>query len=891
MSDEKGGLQLVFGLGKTPTSPGIIRVNSEMNSEYESSAAESENEGPNTVIQFQFSNSSLHSAAKSSSGKKSMIKEKQKLIEGSMSKLLKSFKDRDQYQFFLYPVDPAIAPGYLDAIKMPMDFSTMEEKINKHQYNSLDGFVSDFELVCNNCMAYNLQDSVYYKAGKKLLNIGLKHVLKEKKVLKKALVEFDEVQEGPTHVDLSGGIENNESEGNSGSTASVATGTQKKYTPLSKQVAATAQESNLSNRIKSQYDDPKMALRVRQTALKASEDARKRLARPVFGCNKIIKKMVDVDEADAKGEGKDKASSSSHKRKEYRFVYEEISKNQHCKLDFVNGQGDHVAGDELLSNILDKNNPPNQNKDKLVNNISENWNDCTKDAYYQSLREMKDFYKESNKKGLKVETLLEGSYTPAYAIDTMNSKSQLTAPQIDAAKAVFGSVNAFTYAKSLRNMAKELDMSVKGKGDVAQAQVESLLEYLTEKRYKADEWVEKTLLEEIDGFQLAENESDHVTMDELEVLKTLERDGIKIPTFIGRKKSTPDNKDINTKSDDSEPSVFDNSNNDSGKGGGKAIQKLLDENALLLRRLEQVQLKRVKENKISATYSSVERSIANEIVHRLQLMLKKTTPEAIAKGIKANEGVTVSGEDSVSTTASRNHSRVGSLNVSQSNSRAITPIPTIAPIQSSQSLLGDKNPPAVSSSVDKTSPMVASSMSQVTKSSQSLSGDKNPSAVTSSVDKTSPMVASSISQATNSTVSISTSAPNMSNTTDVNNVSDKEEASGVAISNDYKDVLSKNHNPDTTTTIKNLHKDDDGAEGVAVVNSSNSPNTDLNFPIPSTASTSVDAMDIEVDVVGTSPNASTSGHVEREHGPNIDVPQVERSIGEAGNISIAQLFS
>ena len=47
---------------------------------------------------------------------------------------------KDDYAFFLKPVDIEKVPGYLDAITQPMDFGTMTEKVAKSKYRSLDEF-------------------------------------------------------------------------------------------------------------------------------------------------------------------------------------------------------------------------------------------------------------------------------------------------------------------------------------------------------------------------------------------------------------------------------------------------------------------------------------------------------------------------------------------------------------------------------------------------------------------------------------------------------------------------------------------------------------------------------------------------------------------------------
>lgn len=47
---------------------------------------------------------------------------------------------KDDYAFFLTPVDPSQTPGYSDVIKRPMDLGTMTIKVNKGKYRSLEDF-------------------------------------------------------------------------------------------------------------------------------------------------------------------------------------------------------------------------------------------------------------------------------------------------------------------------------------------------------------------------------------------------------------------------------------------------------------------------------------------------------------------------------------------------------------------------------------------------------------------------------------------------------------------------------------------------------------------------------------------------------------------------------
>jgi len=86
--------------------------------------------------------------------------------------LLLMLEKKDLNNFFTSPVSDTFAPGYSNIIKEPMDFTTMREKIEDAKYKSLEVFRYDFNLICNNCMTYNLPDTVYYKTAKKLQQQG-----------------------------------------------------------------------------------------------------------------------------------------------------------------------------------------------------------------------------------------------------------------------------------------------------------------------------------------------------------------------------------------------------------------------------------------------------------------------------------------------------------------------------------------------------------------------------------------------------------------------------------------------------------------------------------------------------------------------------------------------
>lgn len=103
---------------------------------------------------------------------------KLKQARGPLTKLLehllKLLEKRDPHQFFAYPVTDDIAPGYSNIISKPMDFSSIRQKVEANEYQILTDFTADFQLMCDNAIRYNHQETVYNKAAKRLLVAGMK---------------------------------------------------------------------------------------------------------------------------------------------------------------------------------------------------------------------------------------------------------------------------------------------------------------------------------------------------------------------------------------------------------------------------------------------------------------------------------------------------------------------------------------------------------------------------------------------------------------------------------------------------------------------------------------------------------------------------------------------
>ncbi|KAI8977731.1 hypothetical protein BD414DRAFT_524360 [Trametes punicea] len=103
---------------------------------------------------------------------------KLKPLKEVLTKLIAQIKKKDDYAFFLQPVDPAQVPGYADVITRPMDLGTMTMKVEKGKYRSLEEFASDIRLVTSNAKTFNPPDSIYYTEAERIEHYALEHIAK-----------------------------------------------------------------------------------------------------------------------------------------------------------------------------------------------------------------------------------------------------------------------------------------------------------------------------------------------------------------------------------------------------------------------------------------------------------------------------------------------------------------------------------------------------------------------------------------------------------------------------------------------------------------------------------------------------------------------------------------
>ncbi|ETW85228.1 hypothetical protein HETIRDRAFT_438210 [Heterobasidion irregulare TC 32-1] len=100
----------------------------------------------------------------------------------AMESILSDLQAHPQAWPFKEPVNAQEVPDYYDVIQNPMDFSTMEHKLETGQYQDLDAFIADAQLVFDNAKVYNPEDTIYYKGAVKMERVLMDHVSRVREI-------------------------------------------------------------------------------------------------------------------------------------------------------------------------------------------------------------------------------------------------------------------------------------------------------------------------------------------------------------------------------------------------------------------------------------------------------------------------------------------------------------------------------------------------------------------------------------------------------------------------------------------------------------------------------------------------------------------------------------
>lgn len=89
---------------------------------------------------------------------------------GHMKKVISNLKKSNASSAFRLPVDWVALkiPTYPDIIKTPMDLGTIDQRLKQNKYTSVSAFITDFELIVNNCVAFNGPEHGVTQQAKKM---------------------------------------------------------------------------------------------------------------------------------------------------------------------------------------------------------------------------------------------------------------------------------------------------------------------------------------------------------------------------------------------------------------------------------------------------------------------------------------------------------------------------------------------------------------------------------------------------------------------------------------------------------------------------------------------------------------------------------------------------
>lgn len=121
-------------------------------------------------------------------------------LDEAMSRLLDSIALKDFQEIFTEPVDIEEVPDYADVVTHPMDLSTMRSKLRDGKYDTLDDLENDFNLMIQNCLAYNNKDTIFYRAGIRMRDqCGPLFKAVRKELIRDGIVEKPQSDESIAH--------------------------------------------------------------------------------------------------------------------------------------------------------------------------------------------------------------------------------------------------------------------------------------------------------------------------------------------------------------------------------------------------------------------------------------------------------------------------------------------------------------------------------------------------------------------------------------------------------------------------------------------------------------------------------------------------------------------
>ncbi|CAK9779488.1 hypothetical protein CC85DRAFT_287345 [Cutaneotrichosporon oleaginosum] len=95
------------------------------------------------------------------------------------NKILAEMRRKDEYGFFLEPVDVDEYPGYIETIGGPdnaMDLGTMQRKIDSGEYHGIEELEADARRMHAAAHAFNLPGTAAYREADKVFKHGMKHI-------------------------------------------------------------------------------------------------------------------------------------------------------------------------------------------------------------------------------------------------------------------------------------------------------------------------------------------------------------------------------------------------------------------------------------------------------------------------------------------------------------------------------------------------------------------------------------------------------------------------------------------------------------------------------------------------------------------------------------------